>query len=72
VQNSSLELIDALTRKQDRSAEEAKLLNLLVRLVEDFEEQHYQLKRATPGQILQELLSARGMTDNDIAPDSRT
>jgi len=45
-----LALVQRLSRKRRRSFEEQELLKLLVRLVEDFEEQHYELKGATPDQ----------------------
>jgi len=47
-----LALVHDLMRKQRKSREEQKLLDLLARLVEDFEAQHYELKGATPDQVL--------------------
>jgi HTH-type transcriptional regulator / antitoxin HigA len=61
-----LALIQRLSRKRNRSLEEQELLKLLVRLVEDFEEQHYKLKDATPDQVLRELLRARDMKPKDL------
>src|SRR5271169_4380129 len=61
-----LALVDRLMRKTRRSAEEQKLLKLLVRLVEEFEEQHYKLKGATPDQVLAELLRARDLKPKDL------
>ena len=61
-----LKIVDSLTRLKERSVEETKLLNLLVRLVEDFEEKHYELTQATPGQVLRELLGARELQPEDL------
>jgi HTH-type transcriptional regulator/antitoxin HigA len=60
-----LALVQKLSRKH-RTFEEQELLKLLVRLVEDFEEQHYKLKGATPDQVLRELLRARDMKPKDL------
>lgn len=61
-----LALVLELTRKTDLSAEEETLLELLLLLVEDFEERTYKLKEATPDQVLRELLRARGMAPKDL------
>jgi HTH-type transcriptional regulator / antitoxin HigA len=61
-----LALVLELTRKTDLSAEEATLLELLLLLVEDFEERTYKLKESTPDQVLRELLRARGMAPKDL------
>src|SRR5260370_9889314 len=61
-----LAVVRNLTGKAKRSAEEDKLLKLLIRLVEDFEEQHYKLKEARPDQVLRELLRSRGMKHKDL------
>ena len=61
-----LALVQGLMRKKRRSPEERRLLKLLVRLVEDFEEQHYELRGSTPDQVLRELLRARDMRPKDL------
>jgi HTH-type transcriptional regulator/antitoxin HigA len=61
-----LALVLELTRKTDLSAEEETLLELLLLLVEDFEERTYKLKESTPDQVLRELLRARGMAPKDL------
>jgi len=61
-----LALVRMLSRKRHRSFEEQELLKLLVRLIEDFEEQHYKLRGATPDQVLRELLRARGMKPKEL------
>ncbi len=41
------------------SPEEEKLLKLLARLIEDFEEQYYHPREATPLEVLQHLMESR-------------
>jgi HTH-type transcriptional regulator / antitoxin HigA len=43
------------------SPAQERLLRLLVSLIESFEDQHYQLKSATPLEILTELVNDRGL-----------
>ncbi|NEP01351.1 MAG: transcriptional regulator [Symploca sp. SIO2E9] len=48
------------------SPEEEHLLDLLVSLVENFENQHYQLKQATPYEILDELIKGQNLKQKDL------
>jgi HTH-type transcriptional regulator / antitoxin HigA len=48
------------------SLEEKALFKLMVRLIEDFEEQHYHLKGVTPLTLLKELMDARGIQPKDL------
>lgn len=48
------------------SPEERTLFKLITALIEDFEEQHYQLNAATPATILKELMSARDLQAKDL------
>ena len=48
------------------SPEEKALFKLMTKLIEDFEEQHYQLKAATPVTILKELMNARDLQPKDL------
>jgi HTH-type transcriptional regulator / antitoxin HigA len=50
------------------SPAQERLLKLLVNLIESFEERHYQLKPATPLEILTELVSDRGLKQKDLIP----
>jgi HTH-type transcriptional regulator/antitoxin HigA len=43
------------------------LLELLVKLIEDFEEKHYQLNSSTPRSRLLHLLEARNLQQSDLA-----
>lgn len=58
--------IRALLAKDELSPEEDQLLKLLTLLVEDFEERHYALKRATPAEALRELLRSRALRPKDL------
>ena len=48
------------------SPEEKALFKLMTRLIEDFEQQHYQLNAATPLTILKELMAARNLQPKDL------
>lgn len=58
--------LNKLMDKPHLSAAESKLFDLMVRLIEDFEEQHYQLNASTPHGILRELMEARGVKQRDL------
>ncbi|MEW6209907.1 MAG: transcriptional regulator [Acidobacteriota bacterium] len=58
--------VDKLMRKKSLSPEEEKLLDLMVTLIEDFEEKHYRLNASTPRGILRELMEARGVKASDL------
>ncbi len=56
-----------LDKGQDHlSPEEEVLFKLMTALIEDFEEQHYQLRAATPVTILKELMAARDLRPKDL------
>lgn len=48
------------------SPEEEELLRLMVKLIEDYEERNYQLKEATPHEVLRELMRVRGARQRDL------
>lgn len=51
---------------RERSPEEDALLELLVTLIEKFEDEHYQLNAATPQSILHHLIEARGIKQEHL------
>src|SRR5215469_16340050 len=57
--------VDKLFDK-DLSPEEAKLFDLMVTLIEDYEDKHFQLNAATPLSILLELMENRGVKPRDL------
>ena len=55
-----LAVVEKLMEKGEAiSPEEEKLLKLLARLIEDFEEQYYHPREATPLEVLQHLMESR-------------
>ncbi|KJH70791.1 helix-turn-helix domain-containing protein [Aliterella atlantica] len=61
-----LEAVEKLLGCKDRTPEQNALLDLLVFLIEKFEQEHYQLHGATPQSILQHLMEARGIKQKDL------
>jgi HTH-type transcriptional regulator/antitoxin HigA len=48
------------------SPEEAILVDLMVRLIEDFEDRHYDFNATTPLQILKHFMEARSVRPKDL------
>jgi HTH-type transcriptional regulator/antitoxin HigA len=57
--------VDKLWDK-DLSPEEAKLFNLMVKLIQDFEDKHYNLNATTPLHILKHFMEVRGAKPRDL------
>lgn len=58
-----------ISKKQSRTVEETTLLQLLVKLIKDYEQKAYSLKEwseTSPHQMLQHLMEARGMKQQDL------
>jgi HTH-type transcriptional regulator/antitoxin HigA len=53
---------------EDLTPEQLQLMNLLVSLIERFEEQHYSLNPASPLEVLNELVLQRGLKQKDLVP----
>ncbi|HLP91687.1 MAG TPA: transcriptional regulator [Nostocaceae cyanobacterium] len=51
---------------ENLTAEQAEVLQLLVTLIQQYENQNYQLKSVTPLDILHELMLARGLKQKDL------
>ena len=68
-----LAIVEKLMRKgeENLSPEENMLLNLLVHLIEDFEQRYYQPESATPLEVLHELMAANGLKQVRPSPDLR-
>jgi HTH-type transcriptional regulator/antitoxin HigA len=63
-----LAIVEPMMSREDKlSPEEAKLFDLLVKLIQDYEEEHYPIEPAAPHQVLQHLMEARGLQQNEIA-----
>jgi|SRR6185369_14728876 len=62
-----LAVVEKLMKKgENLSVEEEKLLKLLVKLIEDFEQKYYQPKEAEPLEVLHHLMEARGIKPNQL------
>jgi HTH-type transcriptional regulator/antitoxin HigA len=66
----ALEIVNRLMSKgEDQlTPEESVLLRLLVRLIEDFEEQAYPIPEAPGYRVLQRLMKNRGLKQADLLP----
>lgn len=58
--------LEALHSRERLSPEEEQLAELLALLIENFEDQHYQLKAAEPVEIVRELMEANGLKQADL------
>jgi HTH-type transcriptional regulator/antitoxin HigA len=63
----ALRTIDALMRKGRLSAAESKLLDLLAKLVDDYEETLYPTPSGSPDAMLKHFIDARGLTQSELA-----
>lgn len=61
-----LETVEELLSRSNLTPEEDALLELLVKLIEDFEDKHYQLNSSTPYSRLLHLMEARGLEQADL------
>jgi len=55
-----------MSKGENLSPEEEKLLKLLVRLVEDFEHKYYKPEEAEPLEVLRHLMEARGIKQTHL------
>ncbi|MBD2626060.1 helix-turn-helix domain-containing protein [Trichormus variabilis] len=63
-----LAVVKDLLSRSHLTLEENILLELLVRLIEDFEDQNYQLNISTPRSRISHLLEARDLEIGDLVP----
>ncbi|MBD0386289.1 MAG: transcriptional regulator [Nostoc sp. C3-bin3] len=61
-----LEIVEELLSRSNLAPEEDALLELLVKLIEDFEDKHYQLNSSIPRSRLLHLMEARGLEQADL------
>ena len=61
-----LEIIEKLMKKE-RTPEEGLLLDLLVSLVEEFEDKYYRMGEVSPLDLLKSLMEDHGMQRKDLA-----
>lgn len=60
-----LAIVEPMMRR-DLSPEETKLFDLLVKLIEDFEDRHYPMGHSSPTEMLQFLMEQRGLRQRDV------
>jgi HTH-type transcriptional regulator / antitoxin HigA len=63
-----LAIVEDLMHRSKLSPEEEALLDLIVKLIEDFESEHYHLNVSTPRSRLLHLMEARDLEANDLIP----
>lgn len=61
-----LETVEELLSRSHLTPEEDALLELLLKLIEDFEDKHYQLNVSTPQSRLKHLMEARSLEQADL------
>ncbi|HUY12751.1 MAG TPA: helix-turn-helix domain-containing protein [Terriglobia bacterium] len=59
-------VLETLDRKPDPTPAEQELAALLTVLIENFEEEHYSLRKATPVDSVIELMEANGLKQKDL------
>jgi HTH-type transcriptional regulator/antitoxin HigA len=57
-----------LERQKKLTLMEKNFADLLTLLIEAYEEKHYPIRSATPLEVLQELMTANDLRQNDLAP----
>lgn len=57
-----------IDKGEQRSLEEDVMLNLLVHLIQEYEQRVYQPEQASPLEVLTELMAARDMKQSDLWP----
>lgn len=63
-----LAVLDRLTSKAHRSQNEEKYADLLVTLIEAYEEEHFDIADAAPVEALRSLIEANHLRQKDLAP----
>ena len=61
-----LEIVEQLISTKNLKPEEEALLELLVKLIENFEDKHYQINASTPQSRLLHLMEARSLDATDL------
>ncbi len=57
-----------MDRGERRTAEEDAALDLMVRLIQDYEEEHHPLPEPSPHEMLAYLMEKRGLKQADLVP----
>ncbi|MCW5979763.1 MAG: helix-turn-helix domain-containing protein [Bryobacteraceae bacterium] len=60
--------LEELDFKKDPSAEERELAELLAKLIEDYDREHYPVPQPPPHEMLRYLMEQRGLRQTDLVP----
>lgn len=63
-----LMVLDKLTNKQHPTREEEKYAEVLITLIEAYEEEHHRIPDASPIEILRSLMDANNLRQKDLIP----
>ena len=63
-----LSVLDKLASKDNPTGEEEKYAEVLVALIEAYEEEHYSIPDASPVEVLRTLMDAHNLRQKDLAP----
>jgi HTH-type transcriptional regulator / antitoxin HigA len=63
-----LAVLDKLASKTRPTAEEEKYAEVLITLIEAYEEEHHHMADAPPVEVLRQLMEANGLKQKDLAP----
>lgn len=61
-----LEVVEELMSRENLTNEEDTILDLLVKLIEDFEEKHYPLNGSTPRSVMLHLMEAQNISASNL------
>ncbi|MFK0735604.1 MAG: type II toxin-antitoxin system HigA family antitoxin [Gloeotrichia echinulata GP01] len=62
----ALETVEKLMADQQRTPEQTAILQLLVTLIEDFENKHYPIEPSSPHAMLEHLMDAMAIKQSDL------
>jgi HTH-type transcriptional regulator/antitoxin HigA len=63
-----LSVLDRLARKDNPTGEEEKYAEVLMTLIEAYEEEHHSVPEASPVEVLRTLMDANDLRQKDLAP----
>jgi HTH-type transcriptional regulator / antitoxin HigA len=63
-----LSVLDKLTSKDNPTDEEEKYAEVLMTLIEAYEEEHHSIPDASPVEVLRMLMEANGLRQKDLVP----
>src|ERR1700682_2595717 len=63
-----VEHLERLTFKHDASAEENALAELLQRLIQAYDDEHYSMPEVPPHEMVKYLMEQRGLKQADLVP----